>query len=342
MFNKFMKIQTAKKSIKKKELWLYEISNSITEPKKLLKFLCLEKNIKYFDDTPKKIFPFRVPYSFALRMEKNNPKDPLLLQVIPNNQELLNNVKFNTDPIKERKNIVLPGLLHKYNDRVLWILKTNCAINCRYCFRKHFPYKNNQGNKKNWNKILNYINQNIQLNEVILSGGDPLMAKDHELLWLIKSLSKIKHIKRLRIHTRLPIVIPNRITSDLCQIFTNSTLKIIIVTHINHPQEINKQLSNSLLKLKKSNVILLNQSVLLKNINDNADILAKLSNILCENNIIPYYLHLLDKVKGTSHFLVSKRRAKFIVSNLMKMVSGFLVPRLVFDNGSKKSKSIII
>ncbi|WP_295163967.1 EF-P beta-lysylation protein EpmB [uncultured Buchnera sp.] len=337
-----MKLQTTKKINKKKDSWLYEISNSIIEPKKLLKFLHLEQHPKYYDAESRKLFPFRVPYSFASRMRKKDPEDPLLLQVITNNQEFLNNLEFNEDPIKERKNIVLPGLLHKYKDRVLWMLKTNCAINCRYCFRKHFPYETNKGNKKNWMKILHYISQNIQLNEVILSGGDPLMAKDHELLWIITCLSRIKHIKRLRIHTRLPVVIPNRITSDLCQIFFNSTLKIIIVTHINHPQEINKQLSDSLLKLKESNVILLNQSVLLKNINDDAIVLAELSNLLCENNIIPYYLHILDKVKGTSHFLVSNKKAKSIISDLMKMVSGFLVPRLVFDNGSKDNKLIII
>ncbi|AYN24481.1 EF-P beta-lysylation protein EpmB [Buchnera aphidicola] len=337
-----MKIQKTIKLNREKDSWLYEISNSIIEPKKLLKFLCLEKYPKYYDPKSKKIFPFRVPYSFALRMKKKDPEDPLLLQVITNNQEFLNNSQFNHDPVKERKDIVLPGLLHKYKDRVLWMLKTNCAINCRYCFRKHFPYEKNKGNKKNWMKILNYINQNIQLNEVILSGGDPLMAKDHELLWVITSLSKIKHIKRLRIHTRLPVVIPNRITSDLCQIFFNSTLKIIIVTHINHPQEINKELSDSLLKLKESNVILLNQSVLLKKINDNASVLAELSNVLCKNNIIPYYLHILDKVKGTSHFLVSNEKARSIISDLMKMVSGFLVPRLVLDDGSKNHKSIII
>ena len=337
-----MKYYNTKKLNREKDSWLYEISNSIVEPKKLLKFLHLEEYPKYYDSKPKKVFPFRVPYSFALRMKKKDPKDPLLLQVITKNQEFLNNLKFNEDPVKEKKDIVLPGLLHKYKDRVLWILKTNCAINCRYCFRKHFPYQTNKGNKKNWIQILHYISQNIELNEVILSGGDPLMAKDHELLWLITSLSKIKHIKRLRIHTRLPIVIPNRITSDLCEIFLNSVLKIIIVTHINHPQEINEQLSDSLLKLKKSNVILLNQSVLLKNINDNAIILAELSSRLCENNIIPYYLHILDKVKGTSHFLVSNKKAKSIISDLMKMISGFLVPRLVFDNGSKDNKLIII
>ncbi|AWH90777.1 EF-P beta-lysylation protein EpmB [Buchnera aphidicola (Melanaphis sacchari)] len=337
-----MKHQEIKELIKKKENWLYEMSNAITDPKKLLEYLNLKKYPKNFSTVKsKKFFLFRVPYSFAKRMKKNDPKDPLLLQVIIRNQELLNNLKFNEDPVQDKNNIVLPGLIHKYNDRVLWILKTSCAVHCRYCFRKNFPYAQNQGNKKNWIQIINYIHDNKNLNEVIFSGGDPLMAQDHELLWIITLLSKIKHIKRLRIHTRLPVVIPNRITSTLCKIFKDSILKIILVTHINHPQEINEDLKKNLLKLKQSNVILFNQSVLLKNINDSANVLANLSEKLFKNNIIPYYLHTLDKVIGTSHFFVSNKKAKNIMLNLKKMMSGFLVPRLAFDNGSKKSKIII-
>ena len=337
-----MKIRTVKILTRKKEKWLYELSNSITQPKELLKILNLKNNSKYYKSQSDKIFSLRVPHSFVSRMTKNNPQDPLFLQVITNNQEFLNAPGYTKDPIKEKKNIILPGLLHKYNDRVLLLIKTNCAINCRYCFRKYFPYEDNQGNKINWIKALEYIQKNKNLNEVIFSGGDPLMAKDHELSWLIESISNINHIKRLRIHTRLPIVIPNRITSSLCQIFFKSSLKIIIVTHINHPQEIDNNLSKSLLKLKKSGVILLNQSVLLRNINDNSSILAELSNRLCENNILPYYLHILDKVSGTMHFSVSEKKAKAIILNLMKMISGYLVPKLVRDTNSKCSKLMIL
>ncbi|CAL4326089.1 EF-P beta-lysylation protein EpmB [Buchnera aphidicola] len=334
--------QITTKNIIKKDKWLYELSNSITEPKKLLKILNLENYPEYYQYKSNTLFPFRVPHSFISRMQKNNPKDPLLLQVIINNQEFLNSSKYINDPTQENKNIVLPGLLHKYHDRVLLLVKTNCAIHCRYCFRKYFPYEQNQGGKKNWIKSLLYIQKNTNLNEVILSGGDPLIAKDHELSWLIRSISQIHHIKRLRIHTRLPVVIPNRITSGLCKIFTQSSLKIIIVTHINHPQEINSNLSKSLLKLKKSGVILLNQSVLLKNINDDPSVLAELSNLLCQNNILPYYLHLLDQVTGAMHFSVSCNKAKSIMENLMKMISGYLVPKLVYDTGSKNNKLLII
>ncbi|WAI18979.1 MAG: EF-P beta-lysylation protein EpmB [Buchnera aphidicola (Brevicoryne brassicae)] len=335
-------MKTTKNVIRKKDNWLHELFNSITQPRELLKILNLESYIQYSELKKNKIFPFRVPYSFVLRMKKGDPNDPLFLQVMTNNQEFLNFSGYIKDPIKEINHIILPGLLHKYNDRVLLIVKTNCAINCRYCFRKYFPYEKNQGKKDNWIQALEYIKNNKKLNEVILSGGDPLMAKDHELSWLIKSLSKINHIKRLRIHTRLPIVIPNRITSNLCQIFCKSLKKIVLVTHINHPQEINKELSERFLKLKNSGVTLLNQSVLLKNINDNPIILAKLSALLFENNILPYYLHILDKVNGTMHFSVSIRQAKSIMKNLMKMISGYLVPKLVCDTGSKHNKLIII
>ncbi|ANZ22274.1 EF-P beta-lysylation protein EpmB [Buchnera aphidicola (Diuraphis noxia)] len=324
-----------------RDKWLYELSTSITQPKELLKILKLDSYKQYSKLKKNKIFPFRVPLSFVLRMKKNDPQDPLFLQVITNNQEFLNTVKYIKDPIKETNHIVLPGLLHKYNDRVLLLVKTNCAINCRYCFRKYFPYEKNKGKKSNWIRALEYIKKNKYLNEVILSGGDPLMAKDHELLWLVTYLSKINHIKRLRIHTRLPIVIPNRITSDLCNIFVKSSLKIVFVTHINHPQEINQELSQSLLKLKESGVILLNQSVLLKNINDDAIILAELSSLLFENNILPYYLHILDKVSGAMHFSVSIKKAKYIMKDLIKMISGYLVPKLVYDIGSKDNKLII-
>lgn len=326
-----------------KEPWLQEMSNSITNIEELLKIINLNFDPKrYF---PKKInpkFPIRVPRSFINRIKKKDPNDPILLQIIGNLSELENTPGYTKDPLKEKFNIKTPGLLHKYYDRVLIITKTNCAINCRYCFRKNFPYKNNLGNKLNWNKSINYIKKHSYLNEVILSGGDPLMAKDHELYWLINKLSVIPHLKRLRIHTRLPVVIPSRITNTLCSIFIQSRLRIIMVTHINHPNEINTEFSRKMYMLKQSNVILLNQSVLLKKINDNANTLASLSNILCENYILPYYLHILDKVEGTRHFYISERKARVIMKSLIKMISGFLVPKLTKDTSSANSKIILV
>ncbi|WP_343153702.1 EF-P beta-lysylation protein EpmB [Buchnera aphidicola (Mindarus keteleerifoliae)] len=326
----------------KNELWMNELSKNVTSVKKLFNLL----NIKDVTDfyTKNKIlksFPLRVPLKFVERMKKNNLKDPLLLQILIKKQEIFNFLGFNKDPLKEEKNIIFPGLIKKYSDRVLLLVKTNCAINCRYCFRKFFPYKNNLGNKKNWHNSLNYIKENQQLKEIILSGGDPLMAKDKEINWLLKKIQKIKHIKRIRIHSRLPVVIPSRITEKLCKIFKSIKIKILLVTHINHAQEINKEVKNSMNLLKKTGIFLLNQSVLLRGVNDTYTDLLNLSNKLFEANILPYYLHMLDPVYGTKHFYVKKSKAKKIMRKLTKKISGFLVPKLVLEKSNEQSKTLI-
>ncbi|CAA2929897.1 L-lysine 2,3-aminomutase [Arsenophonus endosymbiont of Bemisia tabaci Q2] len=199
-----------------------------------------------------------------------NANDPLLWQVITLKSEFNPTPTFLTDPLSEQ-NSQIPGLLHKYQDRVLLLVKGGCAVNCRYCFRRHFPYEENKGNKQHWQIALNYIQRHTELNEVIFSGGDPLMAKDHELDWLMSQLETIPHIKKLRIHSRLPVVIPARITTTLWQRFNISRLQIIMVTHINHANEIDSEFSRAMEQLKQVSVTLLNQSVLLRGVNDNAD-----------------------------------------------------------------------
>ncbi|AAO26765.1 putative aminomutase [Buchnera aphidicola str. Bp (Baizongia pistaciae)] len=332
------------KKIKKnhKEDWITELTNAITNPDELLRTLNLKSNTKYFKNIQvQKLFSLRVPKTFVSRMKKNDPFDPLLLQILPHTKELKNNHNFVQDPLEETKNVIIPGLIRKYNNRILLLLKTNCAINCRYCFRRYFPYSQHPGNKENLNLAIQYIKNQTDLNEVILSGGDPLMAKDHEIQWIVNTLSNIYHIKRLRIHTRLPIVIPSRITNNLCKILSTTRLKILIVTHINHAQEINHELQYNINKLHKLGITLLNQSVLLRGINDNAKILSQLSNKLFDINILPYYLHILDKVKSTTHFYVSEKQASIIVVELLSMISGFLVPKLVCEHPGKNSKIYI-
>jgi L-lysine 2,3-aminomutase len=231
--------------------------------------------------------------------------------------------------------------LHKYNNRALLLVKGGCAVNCRYCFRRHFPYQDNQGNKANWVQALDYIRTRPELDEIIFSGGDPLMAKDHELDWLIGELEGIAHIKRLRIHTRLPVVIPARITDALCQRLEQSRLQVLMVTHINHANEIDDALRDSMAKLKKHGVTLLNQSVLLRDVNDSADVLAALSNALFDAGILPYYIHVLDKVQGAAHFMVSDDEARVIMKALMSKVSGYMVPKLTREIGGEPSKTIL-
>ena len=324
-----------------KDEWIFELANVVTDIKKLYRCLNLDPEaISLPMLQARKQFPLRVPMAFINRMKKGDSQDPLLLQVLCDEKELINVAGFSEDPLEEQNNTI-PGLLHKYHNRALLMTKTACAINCRYCFRRHFPYHDNQGTKKNLGAALAYIASHPELDEIILSGGDPLMAKDHEMAFLITELEKIPHIKRLRIHSRLAVVIPNRITSELCRLFAKTRLQIVLVTHINHPNEIDDNVTDAIKCLKEHQVTVLNQSVLLKKVNDDADVLACLSNKLFSIGILPYYIHLLDKVQGAAHFLVDDDNAKQIMRQLAKNVSGYLVPKLAREIGGEKSKRVI-
>ena len=199
-----------------KPQWLIDLAEAFNDPVKLLTFL--ELNPADFEQAilARKLFPLRVPKSFAERMEKGNPQDPLFLQVMSAEQEFLQVAEFTRDPLEEQHSPA-PNILHKYHNRLLFMLKNSCAVNCRYCFRRHFPYHEVKSSKQVWHESLVYIEQHTELEEVILSGGDPLMAKDEELDWLLTRLEAIPHIKTLRIHSRFHVVIPNRITETLCQ-----------------------------------------------------------------------------------------------------------------------------
>ncbi|WMY95272.1 MAG: EF-P beta-lysylation protein EpmB [Arsenophonus sp.] len=326
------------KNKNKKEIWIKQLNEAVKNHHELLKLLSLEDDPELSSGAPAhKLFPLRVPRPFIKKMKIGDPQDPLLRQVITLKSEFNLTPMFSVDPLNEQNNPI-PGLLHKYYNRILLLVKNSCAVNCRYCFRRYFPYKKNKGNKETWQIALNYIQQHKEVNEIIFSGGDPLMAKDHELDWLITQLERISHIKRLRIHSRLPVVIPKRITNTLCQRFYVSRLQIILVTHINHPNEIDNIFYDSMKKLKKTNVTLLNQSVLLRGINDNAHTLEQLSDKLFQNGILPYYLHLLDKVQGSAHFLVTEEEAKTIMKTLITRLSGYLVPKLTKEVAGKLHK----
>lgn len=324
-----------------KDNWIFELANVITDITALYDYLALDtQTVTIAMQQAKKQFPLRVPMAFIKRMKKGDINDPLLKQVLCCDDEILQVSGYSNDPLNEQDNAI-PGLLHKYHNRALLITKTACAINCRYCFRRHFPYPENQQSKRNLYEVFNYIANHPELDEIILSGGDPLMAKDNEIEFLIDSLEQIPHIKRLRIHTRLAVVIPSRITPNLCQLFKQSRLQIVLVTHINHPNEIDSYVANAMQLLKQSNVTLLNQSVLLKNINNSVSTLAELSNRLFSIGILPYYLHLLDKVQGAAHFFIDDTTAKQLMKKLAEQVSGYLVPKLAREVGGEKSKRTI-
>ncbi|HHT2232094.1 EF-P beta-lysylation protein EpmB [Klebsiella michiganensis] len=322
-----------------REDWLTQLADVVTSPDELLHLLNVDADANLLAGRDaKRLFALRVPRAFIARMEPGNPNDPLLRQVLTSKEEFINAPGFSTDPLEEQHSVV-PGLLHKYSNRALLLVKGGCAVNCRYCFRRHFPYAENQGNKRNWQQALEYISAHPQLDEIIFSGGDPLMAKDHELDWLLTQLESIPHIKRLRIHSRLPIVIPARITDTLVARIAASSLQVLLVNHVNHANEIDAAFRTSMRKLRMAGVTLLNQSVLLRGVNDNANTLADLSNALFDAGIMPYYLHVLDKVQGAAHFMVSDEEARAIVRELLTLVSGYLVPKLAREIGGEPSKT---
>lgn len=318
--------------------WLKQLANGISDPAKLLEQLEIDPTPWQNGFEARTLFAQRVPQSFVDRMEKGNPFDPLLRQVLPLTEEFEVHQGYSNDPLEEQNNAI-PGLLHKYRNRALMIVKGGCAINCRYCFRRHFPYDENKGSKSVWQTSLDYVQQHSEIDEIILSGGDPLMAKDEELRWLIDHIADIRHVKRLRIHSRLPVVIPDRITNHLIDTLDQTRLQVILVTHINHAQEIDQTLVNALAQLKQVGVTLLNQGVMLKGVNDSVVSQVALSNALFDAGILPYYMHVLDKVQGAAHFFISDQEAKKIMAGVLEQISGYLVPKLTREVGGRASKT---
>ncbi|MCJ8319241.1 MAG: EF-P beta-lysylation protein EpmB [Colwellia sp.] len=320
--------------------WQKELANVVTDPKILLEMLNIETKNYLQHFKARQLFPVRVPRPFIKKMQKGNINDPLLKQVMPLFSEFLITEGFIADPLGEHDTAV-EGLLHKYKHRVLLIVKSGCAVNCRYCFRRHFPYADNSPNKIRWQQALDYIQQHEEITEVIFSGGDPLMASDEHLAWLVSQIENISHVKRLRLHTRLPVVIPQRITASLVKLLSKTRLKTTMVLHINHSNEIDKALSSSLELLREARIPLFNQSVLLKGINDQAQVLSQLSEKLFDNGIQPYYLHMFDQVQGAAHFDVPEKQAVKIAKEMMMILPGFLMPKLVREIAGEANKTPI-
>lgn len=321
--------------------WQESLKNAVSDPLQLLRLLELEPSSEMNLEPVLRQFPLRVPLEFIARMEKGNPRDPLLLQVLPDIQEMSERLGFSEDPLDERRYNPIPGLLHKYHGRVLLTLTGACAINCRYCFRRHFPYQENIPGASNGDQVLSYIAKDKSIEEVIFSGGDPLIMKDASLAQFVQALESIEHLKMLRIHTRLPIMIPSRINDEFLAWFKASRFQKILVIHCNHPNEVDAAVANALMRLHGNGVTVLNQAVLLKNINDDAQILVQLSKTLFESKVLPYYLHLLDPVSGSAHFDVDLLKAKAIMNELRKRLPGYLLPKLVREIPGEKSKMAV-
>ena len=313
-------------SVLDKDPWKLALQDVITEVAELQSILKIP-SLPYEIDPA---FPFKVPRSFVARMQAGNPHDPLLLQVLPQKQEQEMVAGFITDPLQEQIACPVPGIMHKFASRLLLTVTGFCAVHCRYCFRQHFPYHEHDLTPTRWQPMLDYIAQHTEVREVILSGGDPLLLKNKLLLRLRTALTNIPHVRCIRIHTRLPVVIPERIDSGLLDIMRNCPVPIVLVLHCNHANELDQVLQDRLAPLRKiPNVTLLNQSVLLHKINDSAEVLADLSERLFECGVLPYYLHMLDKTQGTAHFAVSTAQAQSIMWQLHERLSGYLVPKLM-------------
>jgi L-lysine 2,3-aminomutase len=321
--------------------WQHALRAAFTRPADLLDYLQIDPQLPALAPALARGFPLRVPRAYAARMRKGDARDPLFLQVWPAPDESAEVPGFGLDAVGDLQRMREGGIVHKYDGRVLVMATGACAVHCRYCFRRHFPYGEHLAAREQWREALDTIAADPGIHEVILSGGDPLSLSDDKLSAFADALDVIPHVRRLRIHTRQPIVLPERIDERLLAWLGRGRLPKIVVLHVNHPAELDRDVAAALQPLRALGVTLLNQSVLLRNINDDADTLAALSERLCECGILPYYVHLLDRVRGTAHFEVTEDKARALMRELAAQLPGYLVPRLVREEPGRTSKTAI-
>jgi len=315
------------------DTWKASLADMIDDLDELLAQLNLDRTFEPRLADASSSFPLRVPREFVSRMRSGDINDPLLRQILPIEAENEAVAGFGTDPLGEHRSA--GPMIQKYDGRVLIIVSSACAVHCRYCFRRHFPYE--AMSDRGWQRALIEISEDSSIKEVILSGGDPLLVDNNLLGDLFERILAIPHVQRLRVHTRLPIVIPSRVDDGLLKII-NRSQKIIVVVHINHANEIDDDVRRAMHRLSSVGVVLLNQSVLLRGVNDTVEALVELSEALIEASVLPYYLHLLDRVKGAHHFEVPEETAGQLVASMRTRLPGYLVPRLVREVEGAGSK----
>jgi len=321
--------------------WQQALKSAVREPDELIDRLQLPARYLAPARQAAREFPVFAPLDFIRRMEPGNPHDPLLRQVLPLDLELSPGEKDRKDPLEEASAIQTPGLLQKYAGRALLIAAGACAIHCRYCFRRHFPYQEAPRSLAAWQPALQMLADDPSLDEVLLSGGDPLTLVDSQLGALMSQIAGIEHICRLRIHTRLPIVIPERVTDELLANLKGNRLTMFVVVHANHPAEIDDRVGVALRRLLDQGITVLNQAVLLKGVNDSLDALIGLSRQLINLGVVPYYLHQLDHVAGASHFEVPVSQGRQLVKAMREHLPGYAVPRYVVEKPGGSSKEVI-
>jgi len=321
--------------------WQHELRHAFHRPADLLAYLSLDPALAQLRLDALKEFPLRVPRGFAARMRKGDPRDPLFLQVWPQATEADPVPGFGQDAVGDLQQLRGGGVIQKYRGRVLVMATGACAVHCRYCFRRHFPYADQLAARDHWREALEVIAGDDSIHEVILSGGDPLSLSDDKLSELSDALNRIPHLRRLRLHTRQPVVLPERVDDRLLGWLAQSRLHKVIVIHANHAQELSTAVAEALARLRLQSVTLLNQSVLLAGVNDSSAVLEALSTRLFELGVLPYYLHLLDRVAGAAHFEVGENKAQQLMRELSSRMPGYLVPKLVREVAGKPAKTWI-
>ncbi|MET0987719.1 MAG: EF-P beta-lysylation protein EpmB [Steroidobacteraceae bacterium] len=321
--------------------WQRALADAISDPRELLSELDLAFDAAAEARLAARSFPLRVPRSFVRRMRRGDAQDPLLLQILPLGAELDRIAGYTFDPVQDLAHRTAPGLLHKYHGRALLIATGACAVHCRYCFRRHFPYGDESAVGSQWQQALAQIEADASIGEIILSGGDPLSLSDQRLQRLTDDLRRIPHVRRLRVHTRYPIVLPERVNDGLGRWLRNLPWPVVVVVHTNHANEIDAEVVRACKALRDSGATVLNQAVLLARVNDSTDALVDLSEKLFAAGVLPYYLHLLDRVQGAAHFEVAESRARQLVSEVRARLPGYLVPQLVREIAGELSKTPI-
>jgi EF-P beta-lysylation protein EpmB len=312
---------------------------AITDPAVLIRRLGLDPALLPAARRAAEHFRLRVPEGYVARMRRGDPQDPLLRQVLPLDAECQDPPGFRNDPVGDHDAMMAPGLLHKYPGRVLLLATGACAVHCRYCFRRHFPYADANPARQQWGPALDYIAGRPAITEVILSGGDPLSLSDERLSALTRALGEIPHLRRLRVHSRAPVVLPERVDDALLAWLAPGRFTTVMVIHANHAREIHGPVREALGRLRRAGVQLLNQAVLLRGVNDRVEDLADLSETLFEAGVLPYYLHQLDPVRGAAHFLVPDGQALALHEALAARLPGYLLPRLVRETPGAGGKT---
>ncbi len=319
--------------------WRRELAEAIRDPAELLRVLALPADLLPAAERAAVLFPLLAPRDFVARMRPGDVSDPLLRQVLPLGEETREVPGFSTDPLAETACGPKPGVLHKYHGRALLVTTGACAVHCRYCFRRHFAYEELPRGRRWWSEAVDYVRGDSSLAEILLSGGDPLTLPDAQLAALTQDLAEVPHLQRLRIHTRLPVVLPSRIDADLMRWITSTRLAMVVVIHANHPAELSPAVITACRQLRDAGITVLNQSVLLRGVNDRVEVLEQLSTALFTAGVLPYYLHVLDRVAGAAHFLVDDPAARELHTALAARLPGYLVPRLVREEPGQAGKS---